>query len=265
MRRPLIALVSLTLTCLLSGCGDGSTLTGPGGLSSLERSAIEEIALERVEDLFWVAEGTHGGTFPSLGAAYSLPATPAGYLATVTVDPAFEPGVFEPTCGASVVEDVQQCLRLVKREDGDWQLQVYFTLPSDRTPRVRPELTYRGESPVGVVRYRPQPLRTWNVVMKGESEPVSVSTELAESYTLTSEADETLAISVEGKLEADVDEPRVAHAAFRVIGLDGCDRLQVEFRAVDDGESGGDVRCGDRVWAEFAFTPQQPLELLWRD
>lgn len=265
MRGRVTALASLTLTYLLSGCGDGGTVTGPGGLSSLERRAIEEIALERVEDLFWVADGTHGGAFPNLAAAYSIPATPAGYLASVTVDPAFQPGVFEPTCGAAVVEGVQQCLRLVKREDGDWQLQVYFTVPPDRTPRARPELTYVGEIPVETVRYRPQPLRVWNVRMAGETEPVGVSTELAENFTLTAEEGATVDVGVLGTLEADLTGPRVVDVAFRVSGLDGCDQLQIAFHAVGDGESGGDVRCGDRVWAEFAFTPGRPLELLWTD
>lgn len=265
MLRHASALATLTLVYVLSGCGEGGTVTGPEGLSSLERSAMEEIALERVTDLFWVGDGTHGGSFPSLAAAYSLPATPAGYLASAIVDPAFDAGVFEPTCGPSVVEDVRQCLRLVKHEDGDWELQVYFTVPPDRTPRARPELTYRGEPPVSSVRYRPQPLRIWNVRMTGESEPVSVSTELEESYALTSEKGVDVSIAVEGTLQVDLTEPRLAEAIFRVSGLDGCDRLQVEFRGVADGETGGDVRCGDRVWAEFAFTPGQPLELVWRE
>lgn len=250
---------------LSAGCGDGG-VTGPEALSSFERAAVEEIAVDHVMDLLWVADGSHGGTYPHLAYAYGLPGVHGGILASITVDPSFEPGLFEPYCDASIIEGVRQCARVRRYEDGDYEIQVYYTIPPDRTPRAREEITHAGDAPVATVRHRPQPLRVWAYQVTPDGSVVSAaSAQVDEGFTFTSAEGASVELGLEGVMTVDLGEPQEVHADLSLAGLPACAELGIAFDGVEHGDAGGEIRCGDRVWADLVFAAGEPLDVMWRD
>lgn len=259
------AVVALLAVATGAGCGERAAPTGPEELSDLDRAAVEDVALDQVGDALWVVSGTHGGTFPRLAYAFSLPGVDAGILASVTVDPSFEPGLFEPYCSPSAVQGLQGCARARLSEDGDWAFQVYFTVPPDRTPRQRPDLEYGGPPPVVAVRYEPQPLRVWSFRATPGGEVTGASAAVDERLTLTDDEGHTLSLVVKGTVEALVEPGQEVDLRLAIQGLSACPELRVRFAAAGPGDGGGDVRCADVVWADIGFTPGEPPEVRWRD
>ena len=258
-----VAVVAVLAIATVLGCADGDPPTGPGGLSDLERAAVEDVALDRVNDVLWVAAGTRGGTFPRLAYAFSLPGVDAGVLASITVDPSFEPGLFEPFCSPSAVQGLQECVRVRLHRDGDWDLQVYVTVPPDRAPRQRPDLEYGSSAPLVAVRYDPQPLRVWSFRATPSGDVTSASAAVEERFTLTDGEGGGLSLLVSGTAEARPAPGQDAELRLSLEGLSACQELDVRFAAAQD-DGGGDVRCGDAVWADIAFTPGEPPAVRWR-
>jgi len=256
---------ALGAAALLAACSDAAELTGPERLSAFERTVLEGTALDALMDLFWVVDGSHGGSFPRLGFAFSLSAVHAGLLGSITVDAAQEPGLFDPYCDASILEGVQNCLRLQLHEDGDYDLQVYYTLPPDLTPRMQPHITYSGEAPVSTVRYEPQPLRVWEFQTTPAGELSEVSVQFDERFTVTSPGDGAIELTVDGTMVGALAQPQQVHASLAVAGLSACAQLRIEFDGVEDGTASGEIRCGGRLWADLRFEPGEPLEVAWRD
>lgn len=248
------------------GCDDGGGMTEPESLSSFEKAVIEEIAVDHVMDLFWVADGSHGGTFPQLAYAYGLPGAEAGILASVTVDPSFEPGLYAPYCQPSILDGVRQCARSERHEDGDYDFQVYYTLPPDSTPRASPELTYTGETPVATVRYEPQPLRVWAHRVTPDGSVVSgVSVQIDEAFTVTSDDGASIELDVDGTMTADLEGSEAVEVDLSVAGSPACADLRIAFDGVARDDAVGDIRCGERVLADLVFTPHEPLDVAWRE
>jgi hypothetical protein len=256
---------ALIVAGLQGGCDDSGPPTGPDDLSPLDRSVVEEIAVDRIMDLFWVADASHGGTLPSLGYAFSLPGVAASILGSATVDPSLEAGLFEPFCDASSVEGVQTCIRLRLYENGNYDFQVYYTTPPDSLPRLQPDLVYAGEDPLVTVRYAPQPLRVWKYLLTPEREVTTVSLQVEERFVLTVADAMPMELGMDGVLEAAFEQPQEVHADLSVTGLPTCASLRITFAGVHEGAAGGEIRCGDAVWAELLFIPGQPLGVEWRD
>lgn len=265
-RGTLLAGTLLGGILLLTACSDdGVTGPGPEGLDSFRRAVIEEVAVDRIMDLTWVAD-SHGGQFPQLSFAYGLAGVGAGVLASVTVDSSFEPGLYAPYCTPTALDGIQWCARNRLREDGAWEIGVYFTVPPDSTPRQQPALAYKGEEPVGTVIHRPQPLRVWVFRATRAGEVSGVFARLDERLTVTSQAGTAAEFSVAGDLEADLEATEELRVDLSVGGLEACSELRVSLHAVHgDGVSDGEIRCGDRVWADITFAPGEPADVVWRD
>jgi hypothetical protein len=253
------------ITGLLAGCGDGGDIVGPDSLSTFARSVVEEIAVDQVMDLLWVVDGTHGGTFPRLAFAFSLPGVHAGILGSATVVPTEEAGLFEPSCDTSVQEDVQYCLRLRLHEGGDYDFQVYYTLSPDPAPRLQPDLTYAGEAPAATVRYEPQPLRIWEFDLTPEREVVAVSVQIDEQFTVTPGTGASVSLTVAGVMEGIFDEQQELSVDLALAGLPACAELRILFHGIQHGAAGGEIRCGSRLWADLVFAPGEPLHVAWRE
>lgn len=260
----------LVLGALIGGCDEGGT-TGPspGSLTLLQRGALEEVAVDRVLDLFWVGSQTGGGTFPSLGYSYGLPGVGGGALAAITVDPSTGPGLGEAFCTPSPVGEVRQCLRVRITEGGDYDLQVYFTSPSESLPRMEPSLAFPGEEQVATVRFRPQPLRVWEFDLTPEGGVIGASATVGENFTLISEQGSSVELAVDGTMDASFGDPREVSLDLTVRGLSACSEITLGFEDADrdgaDDEVKGTIRCGDRVWAEVRSSSDEPVRVVWRD
>lgn len=240
---------------------------GPGALTTFERAALEELAADHVTDAHWVASGTSGGTFPRLAYAYRLPGRKGGILGLVTVDSRFPPDLFDPFCKEAEIEGLEHCLRIRKRVDGSYRLQVYFTLAPDETPRTRPELTYAGSGQVATVRFRPQPLRIWLFRFASGETPVRATAELDERFRLTATGRGSVRVSIQGALNVDLTNPRAIEAELSVGGFNGCESLRLTYESVHGQPGHGAIACGPRQWAELSSgdTPDRPVVVTWLD
>lgn len=260
---------TLFLALFLVGCGgnEGPVAPTPEALSSFERAVIEEVVADGVADLFWVASGTSGGMFPHLAYGYGLLGVGAGTLAAVTVDPSFEPGLFDPYCSRFTVEGVRQCARIRLRENGEYEVHVYYVSPSDSVPRLRPALAFAGENPVATVRYRPQPLRVWTFEVTSESEVMGASAPIDERLTLTSTEDTSIELEVRGSLVASLEGSREVRLGLTVGGIAACSEIHVAFEDDEEhevnGGTAGEIRCGDRLWAELTVGSGTPVAVTW--
>lgn len=249
------------------GCSDGGGVTPPGidDLTAFQRAVIEEVAADRIHDLSWVA-GSTGGSFPHLAYALGLPGVDAGILEAATVDPDTEPGLYDPFCTRSVLEDLRRCTRIRVRADGDFEFQSYYVRPPAETPGEGTTLSYAGEAPVATVEYRPGPLRVWRFGLADGGAVTEARTDLEERFTVTDEGGAALEVTVEGSLEADLEPPEVLRADLSLAGASPCTDLRVAVRrAHDDGDSGGEILCGNEVWADLVWTPGEPVTARWRE
>lgn len=249
----------------LLACEGGSDPVGTGELlSTFERAVVEEVAVDRIMDLLWVADGSHGGALPRLAFAFALPGVHAGILGSLTTDASFEPGLFEPFCGPATLEGMLDCLRLRHLESGDWEVQAYYTIPPDQTPRMQPDLSYAGEGSVATVRFAPQPYRVWRFRTGGE-DVLAVSADVDDRFSVTSAGGAALDAAVKGTLEAELTEPQEVRVELSVSGLPACPELVVALQGVGHGDSGGEVRCGAEVRADVELVPGEPVRVVWRD
>lgn len=254
---------------LLGACAGDGGVTGPtpSDLTSFERTALEEVAVDRVTDLFWVASGTSGGSLPHLAYAFGLPGVGDGVLAAVTVDPSLDPGTFEPSCMPSTVDGVRECARIRLLQDGDYEFDVYYVHPPGETPRSDAELGYAGETPVASVLHRPQPLRVWRFALSSGNQVSGASSVIEERFTLVPEDGPALELGVEGILEASLDPPAEVRLDLTVEGIGVCSELRIDFEDAEndgtaEGAKGG-IRCEGRLWAELVFAPGEPVEVIW--
>lgn len=249
----------------LVACEGGSDPVGTGELlSTFERAVVEDVALDRIMDLLWVADGSQGGALPRLAFAFALPGVDAGLLGSLTTDTSFEPGLFEPSCGPSTLEGILDCLRLRHLENGDWEVQAYYTIPPDQTPRMQPDISYAGEGGVATVRFAPQPYRAWRFRTEGQ-DVLTVSADVDDRFTVTSAGGTALDAVVAGTLEAELTEPQVVRVELSVSGLPACPELVVELQGVEHGDSGGEIRCGPEVRADVELVRGEPVRVVWRD
>lgn len=249
----------------LGGCDRGGDLVGPGTrLTSFERAVVAEVAIDHITDLFWVADGTHGGPFPRLAFAFGLPGVHAGLLGSATTDASFEPRLYDPSCSPAAVAGLLDCLRLRRLESGDWEFEAYYTIPLDQTPRVRPDVSYDGETEVTTVRFAPQPYRAW-LFRTADQDVVAVSADVDERFTVTSVGGASLDVSVTGTLESDLAEPQEVRVELFVRGAPACPELLITFHGIQHGDLGGEIRCGVDVRATVAHVPGELPRVVWRD
>ena len=167
---------ALSSVFLLGGCGDSPIdVTDPDQFldSPSVRAFVQEIVEERTSDANSVRAFSHAPG--DVGAAFSLPGDPFGWIARLTLATT-APGEFDEFCqemmgGQGVLPGFSgrlQCLDLTIEPGTVVLVDVYLTEAPRTLPGDAHAFTYETVGPVGSITFDPNPHLVWRVELENE-------------------------------------------------------------------------------------------------